>query len=529
MRNTLRVTALLAVVLFLSSCSSDGKNKAEIKLFPVKTGAEYQYIDREGKIVINPQFGEASTFQNGLALVKTTGDEPKWGFISEDGKYTIMAQYKAATVFRDGLAWVVSENAAPTAINTKEEIKFTLHDAEAVRIYSGGLSAFSRIESNGAKWGFVDTEGRIKINPQFSNTSGFVNGRCAVANIEGKWGYIDTEGKIVINYQFEGADDFIDGRAIVVSGDKMGLIDGDGKYVINPQFSEMIDDGGRYLIRQDQKWGWCDKDGNIIINPQFSDAIRFLGNDLAPVKSGKSWGYIDGEGKIVINPQFDIAYPFNGKIALVGSNNKIGFIDESGKYVINPQYDDVSEDVISYLINGRTAYGFIETDLFNISSIVSRIDVNAPEGLSLSSKLSDVMTNLDLQEDKFKRYTVEHLIMEGIEITNDATFDFYVIANAYKEIPDGWYSRTVFNNDAHVEGYGYVIHLTNKGVGKAGEVKDALEETFYGYQLDENEASETRSVFKKDNKSITLVLKNDQIIVLITSNNDESNQKEWND
>ncbi|MBT5530773.1 MAG: WG repeat-containing protein, partial [Cytophagia bacterium] len=96
-----------------------------------------------------PQFSEATIFRNGLALVRTSGDEPKWGFISEDGKFAITANYKSATVFSDDLAWVVSENAPPTAINSKGEIKVTLQDAETVKIYKEGLSAFSIAERGG--------------------------------------------------------------------------------------------------------------------------------------------------------------------------------------------------------------------------------------------------------------------------------------------------------------------------------------------------------------------------------------------
>ena len=103
-----------------------------------------------------------------MALVETSGDEPKFGFITEDGKYAVNAQYKEATVFSDGLAWVVSENAAPAAIDKKGELKFTLQDAQEVRLFKDGLAAFSMVNEEGdEKWGFVDKTGKVVINPQF--------------------------------------------------------------------------------------------------------------------------------------------------------------------------------------------------------------------------------------------------------------------------------------------------------------------------------------------------------------------------
>ena len=528
MKSTLQLFAIFLAISFLSSCGGGGKSVSEVKLIPVKSGKDFQYIDKEGKIVINPQFSEATIFRNGLALVKTSGDEPKWGFISEDGKFAITANYKSATVFSDDLAWVVSENAPPTAINSKGEIKVTLQDAETVKIFKEGLSAFSIIDSSGVKWGFVDKEGKVKINPQFSNTGNFSNGKCAVENSDGKWGYIDKEGKMLINYQFEKAKEFVDGKAIVVSGDKTGLIDETGKYLINPQFSDMVDDGGKYLIEQDRKWGWCDKEGKIIINPQFGEAFPFMGNDLAAVQSGKSWGYIDIDGKIVINPQFDMALPYNGKLALVVSSRKIGFIDADGKYVINPQFDDVSEDLVKYMLNGSSKFESVETDFFNITSIVNRVNINTPEGLTLSSKLSDVVTKLKITENEFSKYSTEHMVIKNEKITNDASASFYVIANAFKDIPDGWYSKNVFNLDAVVQGYAYAISLSGKGYGKEKDVKDAIEKSFTGYKKDETQSTEVMSIFKNEKQTIKSYINGSQIIIVITSNLNETVQNEEN-
>jgi hypothetical protein len=514
----------MLTVYFLSSCGDGRKGVSQVKLIPVKSGDDFQYIDIEGKIVINPQFSEATIFRNGLALVRTSADKPKWGYINEDGKYSITANYKSATVFNDGMAWVVLENAPPTAINDKGEIKVTLQDAETVKIFKEGLSAFSIIDSNGVKWGFIDKAGKVKINPQFSNTGNFSNGKCAVENIDGKWGYIDKDGKMLINYQFENAKEFVDGKAIVFSNYKAGLIDEKGKYQINPQFSDMIDDGSNYLIKQDQKWGWCDKEGKNLINPQFGEAFPFMGNELAAVQSGKSWGYIDINGKIIINPQFDMALPYKGKLALVVSGKKAGFIDEEGKYIINPQFDNISNDLVLYMLNGSSEYESVTTDFFNMTSIVNRININTPEGLSLSSKLSDVVAKLKITENEFSQYSTEHLVIKNKKITNDATVGFYVIANAFKDIPDGWYSKKGFDLDAIVQGYAYTISLLGKGSGKEKEVKNAIEKTFSGYKKDENQSNEIVNVFKNEKQIIKSYTNGSQIVIIITNSLNETFQ-----
>ncbi|MDO9255160.1 MAG: WG repeat-containing protein [Bacteroidales bacterium] len=514
-RYLLIATAILIAMSF-SSCNFFGSGGiSELKLIPVKSGKEFQYIDKEGKIVINPQFNEATVFRNGLALVQSSGNEPKWGFITDDGKYAITATYKDATVFSDDLAWVVSENAAPTAINAKGEVKITLTDAQSVRIFKEGLAAYSVMDSIGVKWGFVDKEGKVKINPQFSNAGNFSNGKCAVSNKEGKWGFIDKEGKIVINNQFDGAGEFMKGKAVVNSGGKSGVIDEDGKYLINPQFSNMMVDNDMFLFEQDGKWGWCDGEGKISINAQFKDAYPFNNSDLAAVRSGENFGYIDKTGKIVINPQFDHAIPFNGKLALVESSSKIGFIDREGKYVINPQFDEISNDLVIYMINGSSRYESVETDYFNVSAIASRINVTSPEGFSINNQVSLILTKLKKSENDLYLYGTEHMMFDNQKITNDASLSFYVLGDVSKEVSDGWYSKRVFNPSAKASGFAYVISLSAKGYGKAKNVADEIEKSLTGFKKDETQSSETLKVYNSDKLTVKINFEASRVVIMI--------------
>jgi len=50
----------------------------------VRTGGRWGFIDKSGKIVINPQFDEAMAFTDGLARVKVGH---KTGYINASGKY----------------------------------------------------------------------------------------------------------------------------------------------------------------------------------------------------------------------------------------------------------------------------------------------------------------------------------------------------------------------------------------------------------------------------------------------------------
>ena len=472
-KNNLFIISLILITLF-SSCN----RSKEIKLYPVKIGDNYQYIDNEGKIVIQSKFGAAGLFSdNGLALVKTLGEYPKFGYITDDGKYAIMPKYKYATDFNEGLAWVVTENEPPKAINSKGEIKIVLRDAEIVGTFHEGLAGFVILDNGEQKWGFVDKDGKIKINPQFYNVDIFSNGRCAVTNKDGKSGYINTEGKMVINYQFDEAASFHENNmACVKLGDKWGVIDENGKYAINPQFSNIGFDGEYFRIEQDEKWGWCDKNGKIIINPQFESIHSFNYTDLAAVKSGSNWGYIGKDGNFKINPQFEDAFRFNGNIAIVKTANKYGFINKNGKYVINPQYEDISPIFV----------GYVETDYFNTEAVTSKIDLTS---LGLNSTFDEVIKKLNLSNFSFEDDNhIHQTLIRDKEITKDVSYSFVAYGDAFK-IQD----RIII--------YLYDFKLTGKGIGKSKKLIASFVNKLTGFKKGKTD-SYSNMYFDKTTKII---------------------------
>jgi len=64
---------------------------------------KYGFIDKSGKVVIEPQFDGASNFSEGFARVKK---DDKWGFIDKSGKMVIEPQFDDAEPFSEGLAKV---------------------------------------------------------------------------------------------------------------------------------------------------------------------------------------------------------------------------------------------------------------------------------------------------------------------------------------------------------------------------------------------------------------------------------------
>jgi hypothetical protein len=127
---------------------------------------KYGYINRDGEMVLDNQYLEASSFSDDLV-----------GFINTKGEWIIIPQYEKVRAFVNGLAPV--------------KVK---------------------------RWGFIDTSGKMVISPEYDITAGgfglfkfeekgFINGLSRVKTRNG-WGYLDTEGNLLGDRWYENLELF---------------------------------------------------------------------------------------------------------------------------------------------------------------------------------------------------------------------------------------------------------------------------------------------------------------------------------
>jgi hypothetical protein len=245
--------------------------------------------DKTGTYAINPQFGDAAPFSEGLAFV-LVGDERtgKVGYIDKAGKMVIAPRFDSGVVppflladrsFNDGYVFRAGK-------------------------FSEGLAAVRVGDESRSRYGYIDKTGKLVIDTQFDYVKDFSGGLAAIRigdEHTGRFGYIDRNGKVAINPQFGFAHNFSEGLAEVEVGNRYGYIDKSGTMVVpplsevgNPRFSE-----GLVSMMIGGRWGYFDKAGKVAINPQFDFAFEFS-EGLASVRLGKGdtakWGYIDKAG-----------------------------------------------------------------------------------------------------------------------------------------------------------------------------------------------------------------------------------------
>ena len=156
----------------------------------------------------------------------------------------------------------------------------------------------AKVEKDG-KWGFIDKNGKVVIEPQFDDAGDFSEGFAQVKK-DGKYGFIDKSGKVVIEPQFDNVEYFIEGFAQVEKDGKYGFIDKNGK-VIEPQFDEVGSfSEGFVCVEKDGKWGFIDKNGKVVIEPQYSSADGFSEQRRTPLPSHRACdvavGDLNGNG-----------------------------------------------------------------------------------------------------------------------------------------------------------------------------------------------------------------------------------------
>ena len=204
-----------------------------------------------------------------------------------------------------------------------------------------GLIAVTETWEEGV--GFLDMQGNEVIPPKFRTSISFNEGLAGVMvkTKKGyKWGFIDKKGEMVIKPKYSYVSGFHNGFAEVRIGNRAAYINKQGKetnYLSKrwPSFKN-----GRMSFCKDRRHGFINENNEIVIPAQYTMVKDFY-EGLAGVKGkGEKWGFIDVNGNTVIEPKFDDVAYFSEGLCAVRIGNDWGYIDKTGNVVINPRFEE---------------------------------------------------------------------------------------------------------------------------------------------------------------------------------------------
>jgi hypothetical protein len=330
------IITVLGFVLFVISCLAQEGDP----LFVVTVNNKQGFIDRNGKLVIDPQFGGAGDFSEGLASVAVKDEGYKEGYIDRTGKIVIAPKWDTAGKFLDGVAWVGFDQA-------KKEYKI------GNKIYSS-----TPTDSFDFKFGLIDKTGKYIVEPTFTYAGDFSEGAAVVRTKENKFGFVDKSGKFIVEPKFDWAGSFSEGLACVYLNRRYGYINKNGEVVIKPKFKDagkfseglaFVKIGGRVrehsfgmqmitTTGEDRNFAYIDKTGRTVFKIKADGAFSFS-EGLARIEIEGDYGFIDKTGTMVIDPSKGGYSDFSeGLCFAIFAKGEIGFIDKTGKIVLKPQF-----------------------------------------------------------------------------------------------------------------------------------------------------------------------------------------------
>ena len=296
---------------------------------PVKLDKKYGYQDRNGKLVIQPEFDLASQFVSGLAAVKIG---KKWGYINDSANFVIQPKFDNALTFSEGLARIqIGQKYG--YINKSGEVVLEPTYSKALNFHDG-LAAVAINH----QWNYIDRTGKIVIEPPgdrhvISGWPSNFHGGLARIKIGKRYGFMDKTGQVVIQPEFDEASHFYQSLARVKIGHKWGYINKNGIIAIELEFDKADDFfNGLAGVKIAKKWGFINQQGQMVMQPNYDKVGRFS-EQLCAVRVGYKWGYIDMYERFVIPPQYYWAFPFNNGLALVNLSGNRGYIDKMGNFI----------------------------------------------------------------------------------------------------------------------------------------------------------------------------------------------------
>jgi hypothetical protein len=376
---------------FIEELMVDMKLAAK-EFLPFRENGLWGFIDKEGEVMIAPQYDYVEAYSEGLAIAQKDGAV---GFIDKAGKVVVPFMYEEAEAFKQGVA-IVSRNGLYGMIDRTNKERVPIQ-YELVSPFSSGLA----LVANEKGYGYVDQAGHVVIPVELDYATDFErayavvewkgkkgiintlgktvvpieydwiepfdgNGICR-AKKDNKYGLLDKNGSEVLPFIYDRIGTFYDSLAIIVQGDKYGYINRSGeehialKYDFVPEvllWGNYVDGFAKYRLKD--KLGVMDAEGESVFPAIFQDIGSYKEGEYIAVKKRGKWGYSNQNLKLVIPYDYDDAFTFNGAFAVCRLDSAWILIDREGKKALAEQFQSINLIGDSlFLVQQNGKYGLL--------------------------------------------------------------------------------------------------------------------------------------------------------------------------
>lgn len=223
----------------------------------VNDGTEWYMINTSGYKIARPtEAVEYLSFvSNEKILVAKNG---KYGYTSSRFDIAESLPYDYASNFKNGIAAVKKGEKWALIDTAEKQITDYIFDDIVLDEYNTCINNGVIFVKKDDKYYMVNEKG-LKISEQgFDNVYQFVSSEPAAVCIDGKWGFVNANGQIVIEPQYSDAKSFSNGLAPVNTDGMWGYINANGEFRIEPQFSDCLpfSSNGIAAVKEDGLWNY---------------------------------------------------------------------------------------------------------------------------------------------------------------------------------------------------------------------------------------------------------------------------------
>lgn len=299
---TLHILAAAAIAVTVASCSG----KPELSYMPAKAEGDSNWglVDANGEFLFTDEFSDRpSPVVNGYFFVEEGNGYTVYKAEKNPKQVGDLSGLKGCGFYNDGLMPVVHKGEHISFVDGSGKTKFTLENVDSVSV-SAAMNMFVNgrcaIRTSDDKWGAIDTEGNVVVQPKYENPVLFVEDIALVKDAQSGESYIiDRDGntKASVSGNISSGGVFIDGYTIVQiegpdSGEesRMAIVKGDGELTKLPSAVKYVKTwNSKYIVFEssDYEYGILSVDGDVKVRAKY-DNIELLAN-------GKFIGNRDGK------------------------------------------------------------------------------------------------------------------------------------------------------------------------------------------------------------------------------------------
>lgn len=275
------------------------------------------FIDRRGKVVIEPKYTSTDRFRNGKTwVIYPAGKHYGLSYVDLAGKelYKMPIQYYTNDyLIKDAnLDFLCNRDAREDVLWWRNKEFFILNFNFSPFIEKEiKASKFIYHFSYQGKFGIIDKNMVIKVPVALDD--------------------IDPE------YKYSGQ-----GMERVRYGDKYGYISPfTGDLLVPFEYTDTRKPtNGLFWVKKNGKWGCIDKTGRQRIAHLYDEATGFTAENRSAVAINGKFGHIDKSGKVRTPLKYDFASYYNHGISMVRMDDKYGYIDTTGRFLTQIIYDE---------------------------------------------------------------------------------------------------------------------------------------------------------------------------------------------